>query len=102
MTHQKNCFKINCILAYILKTVQTKELRYYHSRYHNAQMLDTALLISNRKDLMNFLNVAKLVQCSSKLYSETMRLNIWENHLSLIVDFEHYCNMYQCIHCWKL
>ena len=45
---------------------------------------------------------AKLVQCSRELYSETMRLNIWENHLSLIIDFEHYCNMYQCIHCGKL
>ena len=37
---------------------------------------------------------AKLVQRSQELYSETMRLNIWENHLSLIVDFEHYCSMY--------
>ena len=33
--------------------------------------------------------VAKLIQHSRELYSETMRLNIWENHLSLIVDFEH-------------
>ena len=46
--------------------------------------------------------VAKLVQRSRELYSETMRLNIWENHLSLIVDFKHYCNMFQCIHCGKL
>ena len=45
--------------------------------------------------------VTKLVQRSRELYSETMRLNIWENHLSLIVDFEHYCNMYQCIHYGK-
>ena len=43
-----------------------------------------------------------MVQRSRELYSETMRLNIWENHLSLMVDFEHYCNMYQCIHCEKL
>ena len=46
--------------------------------------------------------VAKLIQRSRELYSETMRLNIWENHLSLIVDFEHYCRVYQCIHCGKL
>ena len=46
--------------------------------------------------------VAKLVQRNRELYSETMRLNIWENHQSLIVDFEHYCSMYQCIHCGKL
>ena len=54
MTHQKNRFKINYSLAYILKTIKTEELRYYHSSYNNAQMLDTALLISNRKDLMGF------------------------------------------------
>ena len=42
--------------------------------------------------------VAKLFQRSREIYSETMRLNIWENHLSLIVDFEHYCSVYQCIH----
>ena len=44
----------------------------------------------------------KLVQRSRELYSETMRLNIWKNHPSLIVDVEHHCNMYQCIHCGKL
>ena len=231
MTDQKNCFKINYSLAYILKNIQTEELRYYHSSYNNAQMLNTALLISNRKDLMDFLNalaeesfcnelsrpdtkwkivqipnitfnannlkdaplgakvtfpdhlknncelvnvlgdnnpcffqclavqqggdrrrykrdaqklfndycmhfeitnnaftgvnlsnfvdlenffkinlvayeleeeVAKLILPSRELYFEAVRFNIWENHLSLIVDFEHHCNMYQCIHCGKL
>ena len=38
--------------------------------------------------------VVKLVQRSRGLYSKTMRLNIWKNHLSLIVDFEHYRNIY--------
>ena len=46
--------------------------------------------------------VAKLVKRSRELYSKTIRLNIWKNHLSLIVDFEYYCNMYQCIHCGNL
>ena len=31
-----------------------------------------------------------------------MRLNVYENHLSVIVDFEPYCGVYQCIHCDKL
>ena len=31
-----------------------------------------------------------------------MRLNVYENHLSVIVDFEHYCGVYQCVHCDKL
>ena len=44
----------------------------------------------------------KLVQRSRELYSETMRLNIWKNHSSLIVDVEHHCNRYQCIYCGKL
>ena len=234
MIHQKHRFKINCSLAFILKNIETKELRYYHSSFNNVQILETALLINNKKDLINFLNslaeesfydgltrpdmkwkvvqisnitfyanslkdaplgagaslpsyiannhglanvsgddnlcfirclavhrgsgrwwwwryehetkklfndycmhfntvpntfvgvnlsgfidledffkinlvvyeleegVAELIQRSWELYSETMRLNIWENHLSLIVDFEHYCRVYQCIHCGKL
>ena len=218
MIHQKNRFKINYSLAFILKNIETKELRYYHASFNNAQILETALLINNRKDLINFLNslaeesfydgltrpdtkwkmvqisnitfyanslkdaplgagaslpsyitnnhaladvsgndnlcffrclavhrgadrhwcereakklfndycmhfnivpntfvgvnlvdfidledffkinlvvyeleegVAKLIQRSRELYSETMRLNIWKNHLSLVVDFEH-------------
>ena len=31
-----------------------------------------------------------------------MRLNVFGNHLSVIVDFEHYCGVYQCVHCDKL
>ena len=56
MIHQKNRFKINYSLALILKNIETKELRYYHSSFNNAQILETALLISNRKDLINVLN----------------------------------------------
>ena len=43
--------------------------------------------------------IAKLVQRSRKLYSEIMRLNVYENHLSLITDFEKYCHVFQCIKC---
>ena len=46
--------------------------------------------------------VAKLVQRSRELYQETMQLNVFENHLSVIVDFERYCGVYQCVHCNKL
>ena len=55
MTYQKNRFKINYSLAFILKNIETKELRYYHASFNNAQILETALLINNRKDLLNFL-----------------------------------------------
>ena len=46
--------------------------------------------------------VAKLVQRSREFYQETMRLNVFRNHLSVIVDFERYCGVYQCVHCDKL
>ena len=46
--------------------------------------------------------VAKLVQRSREFYQETMRLNVYENHLSVIVNFESYCSVYQCVHCDKL
>ena len=56
MTYQKNRFKINYSLGFILKNIETKEFRYYHASFNNAQILETALLINNRKDLLNFLN----------------------------------------------
>ena len=46
--------------------------------------------------------VAKLVQRSCEFYQETMRLNVFGNHLSVIVDFELYCGVCQCVHCDKL
>ena len=46
--------------------------------------------------------VAKLIQRSCEFYQETMRLNVFGNHLSVIVDFERYCGVYQCVHCDKL
>ena len=45
---------------------------------------------------------AKLIQRSRELYKETMKVNVFENHLSLIIDFEKYCHVYQCKHCDKL
>ena len=46
--------------------------------------------------------VTKLVQRSREFYKETMRLHVYKNHLNVIVDFEHYCSVYQCVHCDKL
>ena len=46
--------------------------------------------------------VAKLVQRSREFYKETMRLNVYKNQLSVIVNFESYCGVYQCVHCDKL
>ena len=56
MKEQKNCFKINYSLAYILRNIETDELRYFHASYNNDLMLETALLISNRQELFNFFN----------------------------------------------
>ena len=224
-------FKINYSFGYILKNINDNELRYYHSSFNNSVMMETARLISNRQELIEFLNtlseesffekinrpdskwkvvdipnitfyinhlkdaplgapislpdyiknnhglrnvsaddhlcffrclavhqgadprrcektaknlfykyctrfdvapadfagvqlfdfvhledffelnliayeldgkVAKLVQWSREFYKETMRLNVYENHLSVIVNFESYCGVYQCVHCDKL
>ena len=225
---QKNRFKINYSFGFVLRNIETQSYRYYHSSHNNAQVLDRAVLISNRHDLVNFLNAlseedfletltrpdtkwlivditnvtfyvtklkdmaldapidlpdnvkfnsglvnfsaedhlcffrclaffkgagtpcyemaakqlfndfclhfqisfqdfkginlfdfpdledyfqinftvyeldgttAKLVQRSRELYSETMRLNVDENHLSLITDFEKYYHVFQCTKC---
>ena len=231
LNFQFHRFKINYSFGYILKNINDNELRYYHSSFNNSVMMETARLISNRQELIEFLNtlaeesffekinrpdskwkvvdipnitfyinhikdaplgapiflpdyimnnhglrnvsagdhlcffrclavhqganphwceqpaknlfrkycihfgvvpahfagvqlfdfvhledffelnliayeldgkVAKLVQRSREFYKETMRLNVYENHLSVIVDFEHYCGVYQCVHCDKL
>ena len=45
---------------------------------------------------------AKVIQRSRELYNETIKVNVFKNHLSLIVDFEKYCHVYQCMYCDKL
>ena len=229
MKEQENRFKINYSLAYVLRNIETNEIRYFHASYNNHLMLETALLISNRQELLDFLNFiaeesfienitrpdtkwkiiqvsnlifyinhlqdapleapiplpdfimnnhglanvstednlcffrclavfrgadrrycnraakqlfyeycthfdvsefsnvslfdfvelenfykinivayelennkAKVIQRSRELYNETMKVNVFKNHLSLIVDFEKYCHVYQCMHCDKL
>ena len=53
---QKNRFKINYSSGFVLRNIETQSYRYYHSSHNNAQVLDRAVLISNRHDLVNFLN----------------------------------------------
>ena len=45
---------------------------------------------------------AKLTQRRRELCGETMQFNVFKNHLSLIVDFEKYCDVYQRRRCNKL
>ena len=45
---------------------------------------------------------ARLVIRSRGLYQETMALNKYKNHLSLITDFEKYCAVFCCMSCDKL
>ena len=47
-------------------------------------------------------NKAKLIQSSRELYPQTMKLSVYENHLSLIIDFEKCCHVYECVYCSKL
>ena len=47
-------------------------------------------------------NEARLVYRRRGLYEETMALNKYQNHLSLITDFEKYCAVYRCMSCDKL
>ena len=49
-------FKINYSFGYILKNVHNNDLRYYHASFNNSVMMSTARLISNRHELIEFLN----------------------------------------------
>ena len=53
---QKSRFKINYSFGFVLRNIETQSYGYYHSSHNNAQDLDRAVLISNRHDLVNFLN----------------------------------------------
>ena len=52
MTHQKNRFKINYSLAYILKNIETKKSRYYHSSFNNAQILENSFADKQQKGII--------------------------------------------------
>ena len=88
-----------------------KELLHKYCRYFEINKFAGINLI-DFEDLENFYqlnivayevkeNKAKLIQHSRELYPQTMKLNVYENHLSLITDFEKYCHVYQCVHCNK-
>ena len=47
-------------------------------------------------------NSARLIYRSRGLYQETMALNKYENHPSLIIDVGKYCAVYRCMSCNKL
>jgi len=60
MENQRNQFKLNYSLGFLLRNVTTGEYHYFHPSSNNAQLIDTAILISNRQELVEFLqNIAK-------------------------------------------
>ena len=54
MKNQQNRFKINYGFGFVLKNIKTGEFRNYHAS-NNSLMLDTAVLISNKVELNEFL-----------------------------------------------
>ena len=46
---------MNYSFGYVLRNIDTDELRYYHPSSNNAQVLDTAVTISNSNELEEFL-----------------------------------------------
>ena len=53
---EKQIIKLNYTFGYVLRNIETQRYRYDHSSRNNAQVLDRAILISNRHDLVNVLN----------------------------------------------
>ena len=53
---QSNRFKLNCSFAHILRNIEKLKLRYYHASYNNNVMMETARLINNCQELLEFLN----------------------------------------------
>ena len=55
MRDQQTRFKLNYSFGYVLRNIDTDELRYYYSSSNNAQVLDAAVTISNSNELEDFL-----------------------------------------------
>ena len=58
MRDQQTRFKLNYSFGYVLRNIDTDELRYYQPSSNNAQVLDsmdTAVTISNSNELEEFL-----------------------------------------------
>ena len=53
--HQTTAFKINLSFGFILRNVETGELRYYHSSQHNSRFVYVQHLIRTEEDLERFL-----------------------------------------------
>ena len=49
-------FKINYSFGFLRRNIETEEFRSYHASHNNAQILDRALLINNRQELIQFLD----------------------------------------------
>ena len=55
-TRQTSAFRIIVSFGFILRNVETGELRYYHPSQGNARFLDVPRLIRNEEDLSKFLD----------------------------------------------
>ena len=64
---QFNRFKLNYSFAYILRNISNEELRYYHTSNNNSLMMSTTRLISNRQELIQFLNTLAEESFSDKI-----------------------------------
>ena len=53
---QTTAFKINVSFGFILRHMETGELRYYHSSQNNSRLLDVPHIIRTEEDLEKFLN----------------------------------------------
>ena len=53
--NQVSRFKVNASFGFIMRHVETEELRYYHSSQNHGRILDVPRLISQQEDFDNFL-----------------------------------------------
>jgi hypothetical protein len=53
--HQTTAIKINLSFVFILRNVETGQLRYYHSSQNNSRFFDVPHLIRTEEDLERFL-----------------------------------------------
>jgi hypothetical protein len=83
---QTTAFKINLSFGFILRNVETGELRYYHSSQNNSGFVDVPHLIRTEEDLERFLE--ELSRHDMLEYIRQQRPDtIWVVHLLTNVAF---------------
>ena len=84
---QLNRFNLNYSFGYILRNISNEELRNYHVSCNNNVIMSIARLISNRQELIQFLNILAKESFCDKINRPDTK---WNTKLDRSLTFRHH------------